>query len=287
MAGEANSINSTTTGIVGNTGTGFTSSSVTQYDVLVGGATSSTIASVGPGSAGQVLQSGGNAANPSYSTATYPSTATGTGKILRANGTDFVASTSTFADTYSASNILYSNGSNTITGLATENSAILATNSSGVPSITTASGNWNNTSRTCFSAHLGSNVTNATGAGTTWQLGTTTALTIDFDQGSNFNTNGTFTAPVTGKYFFQGYALISNCSTATIFLGRITASGINYDFQWTRNSSSNDGYVTSSVIVSMSANDTATFSVNVQGEATNRDTVVGNQNTRFTGYLIC
>jgi len=88
---EANAINASTIGIVGNTGTGFTGSAVTQHDVLIGGATSSTISSVGPGSAGQVLQSGGGAANPSYSTATYPSTAGTAGNFLVSDGTNFVS----------------------------------------------------------------------------------------------------------------------------------------------------------------------------------------------------
>lgn len=85
---------------------------ITQYTVQVGGA-SNLLASVGPGSVGQVLQSAGNAANPAYSTATFPSTATGTGKILRADGTNWVATTATFPDTAGTSgNVLTSNGTN-------------------------------------------------------------------------------------------------------------------------------------------------------------------------------
>ena len=38
----------------------------TQYDVIVGAGTN-TVSSIGPGSSGQLLQSGGNAANPAYS----------------------------------------------------------------------------------------------------------------------------------------------------------------------------------------------------------------------------
>jgi hypothetical protein len=63
---------------------------LTKYDVLVGGA-SNALAFVGPGSAGQVLQSGGNAANPAYSTATYPATAGMTGNVLTSNGTNFIS----------------------------------------------------------------------------------------------------------------------------------------------------------------------------------------------------
>jgi hypothetical protein len=78
---------------------------VTQYDVLVGGA-SGAIASVGPGTSGQILQSGGNAANPAYTTATYPSTTT-------------------------ANQLLYSSATNTVGGLTSGNSLLAATNASG------------------------------------------------------------------------------------------------------------------------------------------------------------
>jgi hypothetical protein len=55
------------------------------------------------------------------------------GKILRSNGTDWVASTSTFADTYAASTLLYASGTNTVAGLATANGAVLVTSNTGVP----------------------------------------------------------------------------------------------------------------------------------------------------------
>src|SRR5574338_20251 len=62
----------------------------TQYTVQVGGA-SGTLANVGPGSSGQVLQSGGASANPAYSTATYPSTAGTSGNVLTSDGTNWVS----------------------------------------------------------------------------------------------------------------------------------------------------------------------------------------------------
>ena len=48
VAKEANSINAATTGIVGNTGTSFTGTAVTQYNVVVGGATFNSFANVAP-----------------------------------------------------------------------------------------------------------------------------------------------------------------------------------------------------------------------------------------------
>lgn len=85
------------------------------------------------GTAGKVLMS--DATNYIESTPTYPSASGTAGKILRSDGTNNVYTTSTFADTYSASTILYSNGANTVTGLATANGGVLVTNSTGVPSI--------------------------------------------------------------------------------------------------------------------------------------------------------
>lgn len=84
--------------------------------------------------AGKVLQSG-SSTTPAWSTPTYPSASGTAGKILRSDGTNNVYTTSTFADTYTASNLLYSNGANTVTGLATANNGVLVTDGSGVPSI--------------------------------------------------------------------------------------------------------------------------------------------------------
>lgn len=106
-ATPANALDITAAGLVKFDGTAtFSAVTTTQHDVLVGGA-SNGITSVGPGSAGQVLQSGGAAADPAYSTATYPSTTT-------------------------SQQILYSTANNVVGQLTTANSKLPATNSSGV-----------------------------------------------------------------------------------------------------------------------------------------------------------
>ena len=84
--------------------------------------------------AGQMLRSGSNAA-PSWSTATFPATATGTGTILRADGTNWVATTATYPATTSVSEILYSSSANVIGGMVTGNNGVLITSAGGVPSI--------------------------------------------------------------------------------------------------------------------------------------------------------
>ena len=78
MSTEANSINAATTGIVGNTGTGFTGTAVTAHNVIVGGATSSTLSNVDPGSdSGIPLISQGGSSDPIFGTALVPGGGTG------------------------------------------------------------------------------------------------------------------------------------------------------------------------------------------------------------------
>lgn len=80
---------------------------------------------------GKVLQGQGIGTASNFSTATYPSIATGTGTILRADGTNWVATTATYPATTTSQQILYSTAANVVGQLTTANSALAATNSSG------------------------------------------------------------------------------------------------------------------------------------------------------------
>lgn len=71
----------------------------------------SAMAFTAAGSAGQRLQSNGAGA-PTWTTATFPGTASGTGKILRADGTNWVASTPTYPNTAVANKLLRGDGTN-------------------------------------------------------------------------------------------------------------------------------------------------------------------------------
>ena len=123
----------TLTGVLTGNGTSaFTASTVTQHGVLVGGA-SNAVSSTSVGTTGQVLQAN-TTADPTYSTATYPSTATSTGTILRADGTNWVATTSTYPATNAVSTLLYASSSNVMSALTTANNGVLITSASGVPS---------------------------------------------------------------------------------------------------------------------------------------------------------
>ena len=119
IAPTANNINTLGTGSITISGAGSTLTTqltgLTNHAVLVGAGTA-TITNVGPSSStGQVLQNNA-AADPSYSTATYPSTTT-------------------------VNQILYSSATNTVTGLATANNGVLTTGTTGIPVITALSAN--------------------------------------------------------------------------------------------------------------------------------------------------
>lgn len=87
----------------------------TQHNIQIGAANGG-LSNLSAGSIGQMLQ-GSTGSDPVYSTATYPSTASSSGKILRADGTNWVATTATYPDTAGTSgNVLKSDGTNWVSG---------------------------------------------------------------------------------------------------------------------------------------------------------------------------
>jgi hypothetical protein len=149
---SAGNINTVGTGSITIAGAGNTLTTqltgLTNHAVLVGAGTA-TITKVGPtATAGQVLQSAGAAADPAFSTATYPAvagaastllrsdgtnivnttatypaTATGTGTILRADGTNWAATTTTYPNTIAQGDIVYGSSNNVISGLTKDANA--------------------------------------------------------------------------------------------------------------------------------------------------------------------
>jgi len=74
--------------------------------------------SVPEGALGTVFQGQGIGTPSAYSTATYPSTATSTGTLLRADGTNWTITTSTYPATNAVSTLLYASASNTLSKLS-------------------------------------------------------------------------------------------------------------------------------------------------------------------------
>lgn len=139
-----------------------------------------------------------------------------------------------------------------------------------------------------FLAYLSSTALNKTGNGASYQLGTD-ALTEVFDQNSDFNTNGTFTAPVTGRYQLSGAAFLTGNTILQIIQLTLITSNRSYVIQVGRSANGTDIGTNMSLLVDMDAADTATFSVAGFGEAANSDDVNGTTafGTYFSGYLAC
>lgn len=155
----------------------------------------------GTATAGQMLRSGSSGA-PSWSTATFPSTATSTGTILRADGTNWVATTATYPTTTTANQLLYSSATNTVEGLTSANTSALVTNNTGVPSFT---------SGTTANRLLRTNGTTVSFA----QAALTTDVTGTLPVGNGgTGTNTTFT---TGSVVFAGTSGVYSQNNSKLF----------------------------------------------------------------------
>ena len=134
----AGNINTLGTGSITIAGAGNTLTTeltgLTNHAIQIGAGTA-TLTQLGAGSTGQILQTN-TTADPTWSTATYPSTATSTGTILRADGTNWVATTATYPATTTINQLLYSSSANVIAGLSTANQGVLTTGATGIPVIT-------------------------------------------------------------------------------------------------------------------------------------------------------
>lgn len=123
---EANSINAATIGIVGNTGTSFTGTAVTQFNVIVGGATSSTLSNVAPSAtSGVPLISQGAGSNPAFGTAVVAGGGTGatsfTAYAVLCGGTTTTNPIQSIASVGTAGQLLTSNGAGALPTFQTGN----------------------------------------------------------------------------------------------------------------------------------------------------------------------
>jgi len=141
-----------------------------------------------------------------------------------------------------------------------------------------------------FLAYLGATINDVTGDGTSFQLGTTTALTEVFDQGGDFVTSGTFTAPITGRYFLTTCILLQDMTTAMESTLNINTSNRTYTFgNYAAGSSGNGNYpLNMNTLADMDAADTSTvtFSAALGAKVVN---IFGDTSLRtyFAGNLEC
>jgi len=255
----------TLTGVLTGNGTGaITAAAVTQYGVLVGDS-SNGVASTAVGTATHVLTSNGAGVAPTFQASSS------TGDVVGpASATD---------------NALARFDSST--GKLLQDSTVIVTDD----------GEMTNGSQPAFLAYQPTNATNVTGAGTAYTIGSTVALTEVYDQNADFNTNGTFTAPVTGKYYLNmSTALFGNLGTPErLWIQTITSNAtyrfFHCDYQDLLTSS---GYavISGSITCDMDSADTATFTVTLNdgssGNSSGVRALTGSVRLSYlSGVLIC
>lgn len=171
-----------------------------------------------------------------------------------------------------------STGANPVLATITAGSGIEITNGAGSISIATSAS-------TCsFSAYLAADDPNVTGNGTDYQLGTNTAFTEVFDTGTNFNTNGTFTAPTTGVYALNAQVVCTGCTIATTFELTIVTTTRTYITKFMRPASADDYTIGTTILADMTATNTAVVKIKVSGEAGDTvDLASANTGCRFSG----
>lgn len=242
--------------VVSSGGTGLTST--TAYSVLCGGTTSTAALQnvSGVGTSGQVLTSNGASALPTWQTAaggvSGPGSST-TRDIATWNG--------------SSGNALFDNPGVTIS----------------------SSGYLQNTNQPAFQVYQSTNGSNVTGDGTNYQLALDTKV---FDQSSSYNTSTfTFTAPVTGRYYFEVAVIYTNIVAQTTVQLQITTTGNTFNLSYNSGIGvvAAGGFLGSngSAFAAMTAADTCTFNVIASG-STKTVNVDGNQGLTYAGgFLVC
>lgn len=141
-----------------------------------------------------------------------------------------------------------------------------------------------------FFAFLPGTDSNVTGDGTVFQIGSSLAMTTVFDQTGDFNTNGTFTAPVTGWYEFNwGISLFDTNSNHTncIMLLETTLQDFRIlrinPFAVAVPTSQNSINFSGSVFAQMNATDTAFLSLQVSGSGLSVD-LAGSPTVKTTWF---
>lgn len=174
-------------------------------------------------------------------------------------------------------------------GIITSNGSALV-NYSG-PQLS-ASGYLTNSSQPAFFAYLASDDLLVTGDGTVYKVGTNLAWTERFDQTSSFNTNGTFTAPVSGKYRF--FLTIRNSAQGTTTLQVLSINTSTGVFNSTINpiaikytGGDNSSNCISSVLINLNASDTVIVQFMCNGAGGKTVGISGgNFDTCFGGFLV-
>jgi len=150
-----------------------------------------------------------------------------------------------------------------------------------------AAGEWTFPLQPAFSAYISTDPTNVTGNGTAYTLACNTEI---FDRNADYNSGTyTFTAPVTGIYLLHSIAQFGNTTAAATLLQMsvITSNRIYYTRLDADSAiiGSGGAMMHCQAIADMDASDTATFTVQVNGEVSDVVDMTG-ANTWVQGWLL-
>lgn len=297
---------------VASGGTG--ASTLTDHGVLVGSGTNA-ITPLSVGTTGQLLV-GTTGSDPAFATSadgdfTFTSATAGTNRTVTVRNTDNSSSSAgTLALSVGGASAGDTKIQYTVTGVTDWSTGIdnSATVPSADPFVISASATLGTTNvmeistdgeinyplQPAFLGVLETTDSNATGDTTSFTLGSGNALTEIFDQSGDFVTTGTFTAPVTGKYYLYLTATIGDLTTAfdnsrvSILTSNNTFFGDHVNPGDTMDAS-NQRSNQVAVMCDMDAGDTASSLIEV-GNSTKVIDVIGdtastNSTTYFCGYL--
>jgi hypothetical protein len=281
--------------------------------IIIGNATGSSSLAINCGTGGITIGTTANSHASTFGSTNSTSSTTiqsGTGGItLNSNGgglsiSGFTASTGTINiatdSTTSSLNIGTGAGAKTVqfgSSSDTANSAIALQYGTGGFTMASASGNVMQATsagyiiyylNSAVGAYQANNVTNVTGDGAVYTVGNT-AYTVEFDRNSNFNTDGTFTAPVTGVYHFGICSELSNCTAAQTVALILVTSARNY-VAYKGRAAASTAFPTGGLttLANMTAADTAYMTITATGESSNKNTLNTSLGvTSFTVHLAC
>lgn len=146
-----------------------------------------------------------------------------------------------------------------------------------------------------FYGVIGTDDDDVTGDGTNFTVGSVQAFTEIYDQNSDFNVNGTFTAPVTGTYQFA-YTIYFGPMTSDQTGCIATFSASNHDIEFgyfnpyvgRYNPATDDNFgLSSSCYVQMDAADIMNFELDVSTTGKTVDIISGSDDvTVVSGFLV-
>lgn len=124
---------------------------------------------------------------------------------------------------------------------------------------------------------------NVTGNGTLYTIGAAVAFTQIFDQNADFNTNGTFTAPVTGRYLLIFKCRIFSAAANISSYIQIVTSNRTYQNHRMTTAAVQEHGLQVDVLADMDATDTAIYKVYAIGQGADTDDIA---NIYVSGALI-